>query len=114
MSRSNLQTVANQSASPPESNRPLQTLRHRNLKAVIWRNTGEKGPRFSVTVSRQYRDGETWKESHSFSYNEIMNVAKLLADAHSFITELVAKEKQAASKQTPPPAPRTRRGEKSG
>ena len=34
-----------------------------NLKAAIWRNTNEKGPKFSVTFERIYKDGETWKSS---------------------------------------------------
>jgi hypothetical protein len=101
-----------------EPNLPVHTLRHRGLKVAIWRNRSEKGPHYSVTASRSYRDGETWKDSHSFSYDEIMNLAKLLFDAHSYISNLRIEERQ-AKPSTPPPAAdpgrshvRTRRSDK--
>jgi hypothetical protein len=96
------------------SNVPVHTLRHRTLKVAIWRNRSEKGPMHSVTLSRSYRDGNVWKESRSFSDNEIMNLAKLLFDAHTFIMGLRAKEpkkERPVAKLSSPP--RSRRSEKS-
>lgn len=81
-----------QSAS--NGNQPVHTVRHRNLKATIWRNLTESGASFfSVTVIRSYREGDTWKDSHSFGYDDLANVAKLMYDAHSVISELRAKER---------------------
>ena len=78
---------------PIEDNRPVQTVRHRNIKAAIWRNETQNGPMYSITPSRSYRDGEAWKDSHSFSYDEIMNLTKVLLDAHTCITALRDKER---------------------
>ena len=37
-------------------NRPIHTVRHRSLKATIWRNQTEKGVLYNVIVTRSYRD----------------------------------------------------------
>jgi hypothetical protein len=76
----------------PEETRPVHTIRHRSIKASIWRNATGKGPVYNVVVVRGYKDGEEWKDSHSFGYDDLPIVAKLLNDCHSFITDLYAKE----------------------
>jgi hypothetical protein len=74
-------------------NKPVHTVRHRNIKATIWRNTSEQGGAFfNVTITRSYKNGDEWHDINSFGYDDLMNVAKLMYDAHSFITELRAKE----------------------
>lgn len=85
----------------PAGNQPVHVVRHRSIKATIWRNQTEKGPMYNVTVTRSYRDGEAWRDSHSFGYDDLMNVAKLMYDAHSFISELRAKESMSQSKSRP-------------
>lgn len=82
------------SAATPEDggNRPIHTVRHRSIKATIWRNPTEKGPMYNVTVARSYRNGEEWRDSHSFGYDDLMNLAKVLSDAHTFITAYRDKE----------------------
>jgi hypothetical protein len=71
---------------PADDKMPVHTIRHRSLKASIWKNQTEKGPMYKVTVVRSYREGETWHDTHSFGFDELMNVAKLFGDAHSYIT----------------------------
>ena len=67
-------------------NRPVHTVRHRRLKATIWCNQTEQGTAFyNVTISRSYKDEEGWHESQSLGFDDLMNMAKLLLDAHSFI-----------------------------
>ncbi len=77
---------------PAEANKPIHELRHRNIRAAIWRNPTAKGVMYDVQITRSYRDGEGWRDSHSFGYDDLMNVAKLMADAHSFISTLRQKE----------------------
>lgn len=81
-------------AADSAANRPVQTLRHRSLKATIWRNETENGPMYNVMITRSYRDKESkeWRDTHSFSYDDLMNVAKLMYDAHSTISLLRAME----------------------
>jgi hypothetical protein len=83
-------------ASPKKpDNRPVHEIRHRNIRAAIWRNQTAKGPMYSVTVSRSYRAGDKWKDSNSFAYGDLMNVAKALYDAHSAIATAIARERAA-------------------
>ncbi|HQY88365.1 MAG TPA: hypothetical protein PK402_06885, partial [Tepidisphaeraceae bacterium] len=39
-------------------NQPVHTIRYRNLKGTIWRNSGAKGDFYSVTLSRSYQDDQ--------------------------------------------------------
>lgn len=90
-----------------EGNLLVQTIRHRNLKAAIWKNETDKGVIYNVTLTRSYRVEDQWHDSQSFSYSDLMNVVKLLFDTHTFITEVRLKE--ASSERRPAPAP-TRAG----
>ena len=74
-------------------NRPVHSLRHRRIKATIWRNETAKGPMFNVTLVRSYKaDSDEWRDSHSFGYDDLMNVAALMYEAHAYISALRAKE----------------------
>jgi hypothetical protein len=88
-------------AVPPQArdNRPIHTIRHRSIKASIWRNATAKGPVYNVTVVRGFKDGDGWKDSHTFGYDDLPIVAKLLNDCHSFVTILSERER----KKTPHP-----------
>src|SRR5437763_11748747 len=83
---------------PPErsGNAPVFACRHRALKAAVWRNETENGPMFNTTLSRSYKDGETWKESGSFGYDDVLIVAELLRTCHGFISREMAKASQEA------------------
>jgi hypothetical protein len=81
-------------APPPvtTANVPVHTIRHRNIKASIWKNQTAKGVMYDVRVTRSYKENDVWHDSTSFGYDDLMNVAKLLSDAHSVITELRRKD----------------------
>jgi hypothetical protein len=66
---------------------PAHKLRDGALQVTIWRNPGEKGNWYSVIPSRSYRKGETWKETDSFGADDLLAMAKLLNQAHSWIVE---------------------------
>jgi hypothetical protein len=72
------------------------TTRHRALKAAVWRNETETGPMYNTTLSRSYKDGETWKESGSFGYDDVLIVAELLRTCHGFICREMAKASEEA------------------
>ena len=76
-----------------KDHRPIHTLRHRRLKATIWRNPTDAGVLFNVIVTRSYRDKATqaWHDTHSLGYDDLMNVVGLLQEARTFISELIAK-----------------------
>lgn len=70
-----------------QANRPVHTVRFGALKAAIWLNETSVGPIHNVTVSRSYKDGDTWKDSGSFGYDDLLPLAKALNAAHSWINE---------------------------
>jgi hypothetical protein len=78
-------------------NAPVFTTRHRALKAAVWRNETENGPMFNTTVTRSYKDGETWKETGSFGYDDVLIVAELLRTCHGFISREMTKANQQAT-----------------
>jgi hypothetical protein len=82
---------------------PAHKLRISNLSVTIWRNISEKGTWYSVTPSRSYKQGdETWKETDSFGYDDLLTLAKLLDEAHTWISRQMQADskarKDAASK----------------
>jgi hypothetical protein len=84
------------------SNVPVQTLRSRRIKAAIWKNQTAKGVFYTVTITRSFKKDEQWHDSHSFSQDELLIVAKLMYDAHTAISALLAAAKE--SKRTAPSA----------
>ena len=81
--------------SKTNGNVPVQTIRDRRIKAAIWENNSPKGLFYTVTITRSFKQGEQWHDSHSFSHNELLIVAKLMYDAHSAISALLEKVKKA-------------------
>ncbi len=76
--------------------KPAHKLRNRGLTVTIWKNTSDKGPFYSVTPSRSYKHGEEWKESSSFGCDDLLPLAKLLDQAHSWIVSAEQADRQAA------------------
>jgi hypothetical protein len=86
-------------------NVPVKTLRNRRIKAAIWENQGAKGVFYTVTISRSYKQNDVWRDSQSFSHNELLIVAKLMYDAHTAISSLLEKVKTARAPQAAPQSP---------
>jgi hypothetical protein len=85
-----------------ETNRPVQTIRYGAIKATIWRNATRTGTMFSTTVSRSFKgDDDNWRESHSFGPSDLPTVAKVLLDAHTWVQEQIAGEKEEARQPRP-------------
>jgi hypothetical protein len=66
-------------------NKPIHEVRLGMIKAAVWKNEGENGPRYNVTVSRLYRDGTQWKSTDSFGRDDLLLLAKVADQAHSWI-----------------------------
>lgn len=70
------------------TNKPAHTIRLGCIKAAIWANESQdSGTWFTVTVCRIYKDGDAWKQSDSFSRDDLTVVAKALDWAHTWIFE---------------------------
>jgi hypothetical protein len=57
------------------------------VKAAIWLNQSQNGPRHNVTISRIFKDGDEWRTSDSFGRDDLPLVAKVVDFAHSWIFE---------------------------
>ncbi len=62
---------------------PEETLRDGNLKATIWINEGEKGPYFTVTIAKTYKDDRgKYHDTNSFSVDDLPKLNLLTQDAY--------------------------------
>src|SRR5690348_12075810 len=81
-----------------DANRPVHSVRYGAIRGAVWRNVVDNGnasrPMYNVTISRSYRDGDEWKESSSFGYEDLLVAAKILDDCHSFIHGELARGSQ--------------------
>lgn len=83
-----------------EKQKPVQEIRMGRIKAAIWQNDTEKGVRYNVTISRLYKDEETWKNSSSFGRDDLLLASKVLDRAHSWILA-TAQKAQSPAKAAP-------------
>lgn len=70
---------------PMSKQKPIHEVRLGSIKAAIWKNETEAGPRFNATFSRLYKDGEQWKTTDSFGRDDLLVLAKVADQAHSWI-----------------------------
>lgn len=68
------------------SRTPVHEVRIGLIKASVWRNQTRSGERHNVTVSRLYRNGDVWKESAHFGRDDLLSLAKVIDQAHTWIT----------------------------
>ena len=66
------------------SNKPVHKLRDGAIEISIWKNEGEKGPWYSVTHRRSYKQGDAWKEADSYAADDLLRLIKLLDLAHTW------------------------------
>ena len=57
------------------------------IKATIWENDTRDGIRHNVSLSRIYKDGNTWKDSTSFGRDDLPLVMKVADMAHTWVYE---------------------------
>jgi hypothetical protein len=67
--------------------KPVHEIRFGAIKAAIWENQTENGVRYNVTISRLYKDGDSWKRTESFGRDDLPLVAKVADTVHTWIFE---------------------------
>ncbi len=84
----------NRTAKPEAESRPkpVKELRLGRVKAAIWGNETQDGVRFNVTLTRLYKDGDSWKRSESFGRDDLLLVAKVAEKAAFWIFEETQEE----------------------
>lgn len=83
-----------------ETHKPVQEIRMGKIKAAVWANETPQGLRYNVTLSRLYKDGETWKNSSSFGRDDLLLASKVLDRAHSWILATTQKAQSPAKAAT--------------
>jgi len=80
--------TANGKAKTKAKQRPVHELRLGRIRAAIWENQTDNGPRHNVTFTRLYKDeSDQWKDSTSFGRDDLPLLAKLADQVHSWIFE---------------------------
>ena len=75
-------------------NQPVHRIRMSRVEAAIWQNRGESGTWYNVTLSRSYKNAnDEWKSSDSFSVDDLLVVAKVANEAHSWIIQKQQEER---------------------
>src|SRR5687768_15243197 len=88
-------------APPPSQNRnastapaPIKTLRLGRIKAAVWENSADQRAFFNVTFARTYMDEEKkFHDADSFGRDDLLLLAKIADQAHSFICERQSSQK---------------------
>lgn len=74
-----------------KKNEPADRIRIGRIEAALWKNTGDNGDWYSVTLARNYEasDGK-WRSTSSFSGADLIVAAEVLRLAHDRTRELQA------------------------
>ena len=58
--------------------KPVHEIRLGRIRAAVWLNDTENGPRYNVQICRLYKDkSDKWKDSPSFGREDLPLVAKV-------------------------------------
>jgi len=83
-------TLRRSMTAPAAKNRPVYEVRAGSVLASVWENTSEKGRHYNVTLTRLYKDGNSWKSSTSFSSWDLVDVARVAVVAEMWVNEKLA------------------------
>ena len=76
--------------------KPIHEVRLGYIKAAVWKNETEAGVRYNVTFSRLYKDGDQWGSTESFGRDDLLLLAKVADQTHSWICAQNQEEQSAA------------------
>jgi len=71
----------------PDKQKPVHEVRVGSVKAAIWENPTDNGARHNVTFERLYKSDDEWKQTQSFGRDDLLVLAKVADQAHTWIFE---------------------------
>ncbi len=75
------------------SNKPVAEVKLGRIRAAVWANEADEKTFYSVTFSRLYKDKDgNWKDSTSYSRDDLPLLIKAADRAHSWMYEGQAME----------------------
>ena len=70
-----------------DQQKPVHEVRLGAVKAAVWKNQTDNGVRFNATFSKLYKDGNQWKNTESYGRDDLLLLAKVADQTHSWICE---------------------------
>ena len=71
-------------------------MRLGHIKAAIWENTVSDIVRYNVTFSRIYKDQDEWKSSDTFGRDDLLVLAMVADQAHTWICTATKPNRESA------------------
>lgn len=65
--------------------KPIHEVRLGAIRGSLWKNEVNGVVRYNTTFSRLYKDGDQWKSTDSFGRDDLLVLAKVADQAHSWI-----------------------------
>ena len=69
------------------SDRPVQEIRINRVRASIWRNETENGPKYNVVLTKLYKAADRWQDTGCFGRDDLPLVSQVADLAHAWILE---------------------------
>ncbi len=88
---------------PTSNAQPAATIRHGNLKCVLWRNEGDKGPWYVADLVRTFKTEAGFQDTNRVAGEDLLRLAFLAQQAYAQVLELKAHDK--ADRQEGPHEP---------
>lgn len=66
---------------------PTHRIKVGLVDVAIWANTGKTGTFYNVTASRSFKQGDDWKHTSSFGFEDLPVLEKAIAMAWTWIHE---------------------------
>lgn len=73
--------------------KPVEQVRLGTIVASIWKNNGDKGQWYNVSLQRAYRTEDGWEYADNFGRDDLLQAAKVLDIANSKIFELQSEDR---------------------
>ncbi|TWU44915.1 hypothetical protein Q31b_00860 [Novipirellula aureliae] len=64
---------------------PVKEFRMGLIKATIWENQTKHGVKYTTTLTRLFKNGESWVESSRFGRDDLPLISKVSDQAHTWI-----------------------------
>lgn len=75
---------------------PAHKIRISNVSAIVWRNSGDNGPWYSVQIQRSYKNADDeWRQTENLGVDDILTAGRLLDQAHSWIVSQMEADRKA-------------------
>ncbi len=85
-----------------QRDKPIHDIRMGAIKVAIWRNETQNGVRYNTTFCRIYRDGNEWKTTESYGRDDLLVLAKVADQAHTWICAQSQEDREENGRRTSP------------